>query len=70
MGEKVVEMCAICVDLGEMVIKSRQMREAGKAWRAWKAESVGKVWEKCGKSVGSGGKGWERVGNGVKLGEK
>ncbi len=29
-----VKMCEICVDLGEMVIKWRQIQEAGKAGKA------------------------------------
>jgi hypothetical protein len=55
MGEKVVEMCEICVNLGEMVTKWRQIQEAGKAWKAGKAGKCGDWWEIGGK-VGKVGK--------------
>jgi hypothetical protein len=44
-------MCEICVDLGAMVIKWRQIREAGKAWEAWKG---GEGWDGRGRA-GTGG---------------
>jgi hypothetical protein len=48
---KVVGMCEICVDLGGMVIKWRQIR---KAWTAGKAGKCGEVWEVWGMGGKSG----------------
>jgi hypothetical protein len=63
-------MCAICVNLGEVVIKWRQIGLAC-AWKAWSARMARKAWT-AGKG-GEGGEVGERWGNGwkcVKVGGK